>query len=138
MFLRGVAVRGMPARGSIQDRIACEMLFRERQRALASHTYLGRIFASGLNLPEKLLQFWTTLLALEIGQENYEPNIIKEKEKALMFLEQAKKDQTKDHTSMFHKLQKLTVHDDKPRPATPEDLERFKRHLRKAALRNSK
>jgi hypothetical protein len=135
--MRTLASRGMPARGSVQDRIACEMIRRDRRRALTEHTYVGRILASSLNLPEKLYQLWTSLLSLEIHQDNYDPMVVKDKESALKVLLDNKKEKEEGNQRMFQRLAKLTADDGDIRPATAEDLERLKRRLRAQRLRAS-
>ena len=135
--MRTMASRGMPARGSMQDRIALEMLRRERRRALMEQTYIGRIIASSMNLPEKLYQLWTSLLSLEIHQDNYAPTVVKDKELALQILSDTRKQQAQGQQQQMSRLSKLTADDRDMRPATMEDIERVKRRLRASRLRGS-
>jgi len=133
--MRTVLHRGMPDRGSIQDRIACEMIIRDRRRQVQGQMYLGRIMAASLNLPEKLFSTWTTLYSMEVFQSNYSPEVVRDKEEALKVISDIVDKKEEEHTSMLNKLDKLTVREDDLRPATAEDIERAKRRLRQRYVR---
>jgi len=135
--MRTLASRGMPTGGSIQDRVACEMVRRERHRSIAEHSYLGRILASSLNLPEKIFSLWTHMLSLEVTQENYAPATFKDKQSALSKIDEARSQQKEGHVSMFKKLRNLTVPDADFRNATPEEVEMAKRKLRAFRLKRA-
>lgn len=124
----------MPVRGSIQDRIACEMLIRERRRSITESVYLARILSAGLNLNEKLFQLWTSILSMEVFQESYQPEVVQEKAHALKLMQDGTTNRTTTQVRMFQKLNRLTARDEDLRPATPEELEAFKRRLRKQRL----
>lgn len=127
----------MPTRGSIQDRIACEMLIRERRRSITENVYLARITSAGLNIPDKLFQLWTTILSMEVFQESYQPEVVKEKQYALKLIQENVTQRSEGQVRMFQKLHKLTARDNDMRPATPEELESFKRKLRQRHLRTA-
>lgn len=134
LYVRTLPLRGMPVRGSIQDRIACEMLIRERRRSITENVYLARILSAGLNLNEKLFQLWTSILSMEVFQESYQPEVVQEKAYALKLIQDSTTNRTTTQVRMFQKLNKLTARDEDLRPATPEELEAFKRRLRKQRL----
>jgi tRNA A-37 threonylcarbamoyl transferase component Bud32 len=124
----------MPARGSLQDRIACEILLRERRRSVTESVYLARILSAGINLPEKLFQMWTSLLTMEVFQESYQPEVVKEKVQALKLIRE-NVTQTQEHqVRMFRKLHSITTSQDDLRPASPEQIEEFRRKLRRSHL----
>ena len=97
----------MPARGSIQDRIVCEMLIRERRRAISESVYLARIISSGLNLNEKVFDLWTRLLSMEVFQESYQPEVVQEKQYALKLIQENVTNRGTTQVRMFQKLNKL-------------------------------
>lgn len=130
-----MTVHGMPARGSIRDRIASEMLYRERRSKVTGLSYIGRLLSTTLNLPEATFRLWTTLLNLEITQENYSPETVEEKKKAIEILDQNKSEDKNKNVRVFEKLRKLTVDEDDLRPASPEEIELLKRKLRKRHVR---
>lgn len=134
LYVRTLPLRGMPVRGSIQDRIACEMLIRERRRSITESVYSARILSAGLNINEKLFQLWTSILSMEVFQESYQPEVVQEKEHALKLIQDGTTARTTTQVRMFQKLNKLTARDVDMRPATPEELEAFKRRLRKRRL----
>lgn len=132
--MRTLPLRGMPPRGSIQDRIACEMLLRDRRRNVTENVYLARILSAGLNLNEKLFQLWTTILTMEVFQESYQPEVVKEKEYALKLIQDNVTQRSEGQVRVFKKLHKLTALDDDLKPATPAEYEAFQRRLRKMRL----
>jgi hypothetical protein len=103
---------------------------RERRRKLLEQLYLGRILAAGFNIPEAVFKLLTTMLSLEITQENYLPKTVDSKKMALETLVEREKAATEENVKVFQKLQQLEVSDDDLRPATPEELEEFKRKMR--------
>lgn len=134
MYVQVLPLRGMPVRGSIQDRIACEMLLRARRRAVTENVYLARILSAGLNLNEKLFQLWTTILTMEVFQESYQPEVVKEKEYALKLIQDNVTQRGEGQVRVFKQLHKLTVLEDDLKPATPAEYEAFQRRLRKMRL----
>lgn len=111
------------------------MLYRERKSTVTGFSYLGRLLSTALNLPEPMFRLWTTLLNLEITQENYSPETVSEKKKAIEILDQNKSDESNNRVQVFNKLRKLTVDEDDLRPATVEEIELLKRKLRKKHVR---
>ncbi len=135
--MRTLAQRGMPVAGSIQDRVACEMVTRERHRSITEHSYLGRILASSLNLPEKLFSLWTHMLSLEVSQQNYAPATFEDKRQALQRIDDARTEQKDGRVKMFKKLQKMTVPDADLQPVSAEEVEAARRRIRAWRLRNA-
>lgn len=128
----------MPARGSLQDRVICEVLTREKRRHISENVYLGRILAAGMQLPEQVFQLWTALLTMEVSQENYFPGTSEAKKVALRALTEGVKEHSDKRVHMFKKLHKLTVGEDDLRPASPEEKEAFRRKLRRRHLKYNK
>lgn len=137
MFLDTIKYRGMPLRGSIQDRVACEMLIRDRKQRVGQSAYLGRILAASVQLPEAQYQFLTEMLSFEIFHENYTPQIYETKQKILKTLREAPKQQEEDQERMFKALSKLDMSEEDLRPVTPVELEQYRRKLRQRKLRNA-
>ncbi len=137
LFVRTIPTRGMPTRGSIQDRIACEMLIRDRRRTVTEHVYLARITAAGLNLPQEIFQLATSLLSMEVFQESYQPEVVKEKEYALKLIQDNVTQRHEGQVRMFNKLHKLTARESDLRPATADELEAFKRKIRQRYVKNA-
>lgn len=134
LYLNTLAFRGMPKAGSIQDRIACEMVLRQRRRSVVENVYLGRILSATIQLPEKLFQMWTTMLSMEVFQESYQPEVVKEKETALKLIQENVTQRSETQKRMFRKLQKLTATEDSMRPATEAEVEEFRRKIRRQYL----
>lgn len=134
MFLDTIKYRGMPLRGSIQDRIACEMLMRDRRQQVDKFAYLGRILSASVQLPEAQYQFLTEMLSFEVFHENYSPQTFETKQKILRELKDAPKRKLNDRKRMFDALKRLEMSDDDLRPVTPVELEQYRRKLRKRKL----
>lgn len=83
MYLRVFPHRGMPARGSFQERILQEMLLREQRQKIVVETYHGHLLAAGLGVRPELFMLWTENLIDEITQNNYVPSTIERKRAAL-------------------------------------------------------
>lgn len=77
--------RGMPARGSFQERILQEMLLREQRKQIAIETYHGHLLAAGLAIKPELFGLWTENLIDEITHSNYAAATIARKKKALSY-----------------------------------------------------
>lgn len=129
---------GLPPRGSVQDRVVCEMLYRSRRSTLMQSVYLGKLLAVGTGIPEKLLSSWTTLLSLEINHDNYKPNIVKQKKDAIDWLVLNEQREHINYVQSTQKLDKLTVTGDNDRAATPEELAEYKRQMRRKHLQNKR
>lgn len=125
----------MPERGSLQDRIACEMLARERRRELQGQIYLGRILAASLNLPEKVFSLWTKLYSMEVFQTNYSPDVVEDKVNALTHMEERETKSIIERNDIMKKLDKLTSRPENERPLTEQEVEELKRKLRKRHVR---
>lgn len=134
MFLDTIKCRGMPLRGSIQDRIACEMLLRDRRQRVSTHAYLGRILAATVQLPEAQYKFLTEMLSFEVFHENYNPQLFETKQRILKDLREAPKQQEQDQQNMLHTLKSLDLSEEDLRPVTPVELEQYKRKIRKRKL----
>ncbi len=130
MYLSTIASFGVPPRGSIQDRIACEMLFRMRRRKLSEVAYLGRIMSAATMLPESQYRFLTQLLSLEIFQENYSPSIIDFKHDLITQLHSQRTDDRAAKDRMVKAAQRLEFNETTLRPPTDRELEEYKRRLR--------
>ena len=135
MFMRTLPFRGVPPRGSMQDRITQEMLLRERRRNVSEQVYLGRIIAAGMQMPESLFQLWTSLFAMEVHQENYLPDVAKDKVLALQTLRQNSEQKTKGRIRMFEKLNRLNMSEADMLPITPQERELFLRKLRRRHIK---
>lgn len=138
MFMRTLPFRGVPPRGSIQDLLAQEMLLRERRKTVSQQSYLGRIIAAGMQLPEATFRLWTSLFEMEIFQENYSPSTVEAKSAALQTLLSSIDQQQHGRVRMFDKLNKLNMSEEDLRPSTAEERERFKRKLRRRHLQTRK
>jgi len=122
----------VPARGSVRDRVITELLWRQRKREISAQTYIARILAAGFGIPEGLIKFWTDLYTMEVMQENYMPKVITAKTEALEEIEKETTHKEEHQASMLEKVSKLTVKPEDMRPATPEEIEEFKRRIRKS------
>lgn len=137
MFLRTLPHQGVPLRGSLPDRVAQALLTRERHKKVSEHAYLGRIIAAGMKLPNSSFQLWTSLLAMEIYQENYSAATLEAKKVALKTLSTAPDTKKATQKRMFDRLNELSMTENELRPITPAERERFKRKLRRRFLSNS-
>lgn len=75
------------------------------------------------------------MLTMEVFQESYQPDVVKEKEQALKLIQENVTQKQAHQVRMFKKLHSITTTDDGLRVATPEELEEFKRKLRRNHLR---
>lgn len=83
MYLRIFPHRGMPARGSFQERILQEMLLRDQRKQIAIETYRGQMLAAGLGVRPELFALYTENLIDEITHNNYVEATIERKKKSL-------------------------------------------------------
>ena len=114
------------------------MLLRERRREVNKHVYLARVFAAGLNIPEKLMQVWSEMLSLEVFHDNYNPTVVDAKTRALRELETQTRGRIEQNQSLMKKLSDLEVRQDSEmRGATQEELEEFKRRIRQRHLKQT-
>lgn len=135
MFLKTLPNRGVPPRGSVQDRVACEMLIRERRLTLQKSIYLGRIVTAGSMIPEPVFQLWTELFATQVYHENYMPTTIDVKKHAFEGLKSITADDFEENKQKLRNLQKLEATDEALRPSTPKEIEEIKRKLRRHRLK---
>jgi hypothetical protein len=91
--------------------------------------------AAGSQLPESVFRLWTTLLTLEVNQENYFPNTVNEKKNALTILEESGQKELELRQNTLKKVENLTVKGT-DRPATAEEKEAYLRFLRQRAIVN--
>ena len=136
--MRTLPLKGMPDRGSLQDRVVSEMLIRERRRQVHGQIYLGRILAASLQLPEKLFSLWTTLYSMEVSHANYTPEVIKDKELALKSLDTTHRKEMAERNKLINRLETLTVTEATDRPATDAEREEAKRRLRHRLIKSAK
>jgi len=134
MFVRTIPTQGVPARGSIQDRVAREMIAREHRKVVRGQVYLGRLLTAGSAIPPKLFDLWTTLYTMEVTHETYTRAASRDKEKLLKDISARDHNEVESRTSMFSKLDALTATDDQMRPASAEDMEEVKRRFRRRHL----
>jgi len=134
MYVRTIPTQGVPPRGSIQDRVAREMISREHRRIVRGQVYLGRLLTATAAIPPKLFDLWTTLYTMEVTHETYTRGAQRDKRKLLKDLHEKDRDVVENRTNMFSKLEALTATDDDVRPATPEEMEEIKRRLRRRHL----
>lgn len=126
--------RGMPARGSFQERILQEMLLREQRKEIVVATYHGHLLAAGLGIRPELFSLWTDTLCDEISHNNYTAETIARKKRALaLFAER--------HTiprSGLKRAEKYTVKDTVGYlPYSEEELAQIKDKVRARTLDNS-
>lgn len=129
----------MPPRGSIQDRVAQEMVLRQRRQEMAKFAYLGRLTSLSLGLPEKLYGLWTELLALEVFQDNYSPRVTEAKKQILSLFENMNKNiatAPQDRVNIA-KVESLEVGNDQFKPSTAEEREEALRKIKLAKLRKT-
>lgn len=136
--MRTLPTRGLPPRGSAQDLIATEMIRRERTLKVAEHSYTASILKLGLNIPDKIFQIWTDLLAAEVFQDSYSPHMIRAQQKALEGFSSKKRQEETNRRQIFNKLAKLEVKSDALRTATPQEREEFKLKLRRLRMQTQK
>jgi len=137
MYVETVKFHGLPPRGSLQDRITCEMLLRVRTRKVSENVYLGRLLAANMNLNENMFQLWTELYSLEVFHNTYNPATVSSKAKALEVLKKRLIGDTENNSQMFRKLQRLTVKESDMRPTTAKEREAAKQRLRRLALKKA-
>ena len=137
MYVETIKFRGLPPRGSIQDRMACTMMSRARTRKVSEGVYLGRLLAAGMNLNENIFQLWTELYSLEVFHNTYNPATVSNKNETLKILRDKLSGGVKDQKRMFRKLEHLTVREADMRPATAREREAARQRLRRATLRKA-
>lgn len=76
------------------------------------------------------------MLTMEVFQESYQPEVVKEKEQALKLIQENVTQKHGHQVRMFKKLHSITTSDDDMRVATPAELEEFRRRMRRSHLRS--
>jgi hypothetical protein len=122
--------QGMPKRGSLQDRLVQEMLYREQRREIHRNVFLGQLISAGLNVPPGLFQAWVDMYRDEVTHDNYNPQALSVKRKLQTLLNQ---EDTRE-LDLVKRVQgfEITSHE-QMQPYSKEGLERVKEILRKRA-----
>jgi len=76
------------------------------------------------------------MLTMEVFQESYQPEVVKEKQQALKLIQENVTQKQAHQVRMFKKLHSITTSDDDMRVATPAELEEFRRKMRRSHLRS--
>lgn len=128
MYMRVFPGRGMPRRGSLQDVVVQEMLYREQRKEIHQNVFLGQLLAAGLNIPQGLFQAWSDMYADEVTQDNYNPKVLAFKRSLQKLLNQ---EDTRE-LDLVRRVQsfEITSHE-QLLPASKADIERAKEILRK-------
>jgi hypothetical protein len=93
--------------------------------------------SAAMVLPESQYRFLTQLLSLEIFQENYTPGVTDFKHNLINQLHSQRVGAHSDRDRMLKATQKLEFTEAGMRPATPAELEEYKRRLRKIQLKRA-
>lgn len=137
MYLSTIASEGLPPRGSLQDRIVCEMLHRMRRRRLAEVSFLGRIMASATVLPEGQYRFLVELLSMEIFQENYTSSNLRFKTNLVKEIRTRRSHGGVDQKRQIDSVRNLEVKEEDLRLLTNAERENYLRRLRKIRLKQA-
>jgi len=137
LYLSTIASEGLPPRGSLQDRIVCEMLHRMRRRRLAEVSFLGRIMASATVLPEGQYRFLVEMLSMEIFQENYTSSNLRFKTNLVKEIRTRRSQSSVDQKRHLDSVRRLEVKEEDLRPLTKAEAENYNRRLRKIRLRQA-
>lgn len=130
--MRVMPHRGMPPRESFQDRVAQEMLLRERRCAIATNVYLAQVTAAGYSLHPDLFSLFTLQYRDEVSHANYRPEVIKIKRKQLDAYEKRKRLES-EH---IKRIDTYSIKSQKDlMPYTKEELQNIKQTLRMRALK---
>ena len=131
MSLRVMSHRGMPPRGSFQDRVIQEMLIRERRREIITQTYQAQLVAAGLRIHPALFDLWTSMYVDEVSHDNYKPRVVAQKKEMLKAFAKARK----VPTDLVAKASKLTVRRKEDlKPYSAAELEGIKAKLRRRTI----
>ena len=130
--MRVMPHRGMPPRESFQDRVAQEMLLRERRCVIATNTYLAQVTAAGYSLHPDIFAMFTLQYRDEVSHANYRPEIIKIKRKQLDEYAKRKRLES-EHIKRIDTYSIKTQKD--LMPYTKEELQSIKQTLRMRALK---
>lgn len=134
MYMLVLPHRGMPPRGSFEDRVAQEMLLRSRRKDVATQVYQAQLVAAGLRINEGLFEMWTMLYIDEISQENYQPGVNKEKRRML----DAFSTQRRVEKKLIERTDSYSIQSTKDmQPYSKAELETIKAALRKKVLRDA-
>lgn len=131
MYMRVLAHRGMPPRGSFQDRVAQEMILRERRRYVTTQIYQARLIAGSYSLPQPLFDAWTMLFIDEVSHDNYQPKVVKQKRRILDGFDKKKKTEQ----ARVDRVETYTVKTSRDlTPYTAAELEVVRSKLRRRAI----
>lgn len=134
LYMRVLPHRGMPPRGSFEDRVAQEMLLRERRRAVATEVYQAQLVAAGLRINEGLFEMWTLLYIDEISQENYQPGVNKEKRRMLDVFSNQRRVEKK----LIERTDSYSIHNTRDmQPYSKAELEVIRDKMRRKVLRDA-
>ncbi len=132
--MRVMPTRGMPPRESFQDRVAQEMILRERRCDIATNMYLAQTIAAGYSLNPEVFTLFTLQYRDEVTHANYRPEIIKMKRKQLDFFEKRKRFEA-NHVKRVETYSIKTQKD--LMPYSREELAVLKQKARARALQQS-
>jgi len=124
----------MPPRESFQDRVAQEMILRERRCDIATNMYLAQTIAAGYSLNPEVFTLFTLQYRDEVTHANYRPEIIKMKRKQLDFFEKRKRFEA-NHVKRVETYSIKTQKD--LMPYSREELAVLKQKARARALKQS-
>lgn len=132
--MRVLPARGMPPRESFQDRVAQEMVLRERRCDIATNVYLAQTIAAGYSLNPEVFALHTLQYRDEVTHANYRPEIIKMKRKQLDFFEARKRFEA-NHVKRVETYSIKTQKD--LMPYSREELAVIKQKARARALKSA-
>lgn len=133
LYMRVLPNRGMPPRGSFQDRIAQEMLLRERRCTIATQVYQAQLVAAGLGL-QGAFDIWTMLYIDEVSHENYQPGVNKEKRRML----DAFTSQKRVEKNLVERVDSYSIQSTRDmQPYTKGELEKIRKQIRKRVLQDA-
>lgn len=132
--MRVMPVRGMPPRESFQDRVAQEMILRERRCAIATNTYLAQTVAAGYSLHPEVFMLFTQQYRDEVTHANYRPEVIQMKRKQLDFFEKRKRFEA----SHVKRVETYSIKTQKDLlPYSKEEIAELKQKMRAKALQGA-
>lgn len=132
--MRVMPQRGMPPRESFQDRVAQEMLLRERRCAIATNTYIAQCVTAGYALHPAIFAQWTLHYRDEVSHANYRPEIVRIKRRQLDEFEKRRRLEGK-HVSRVDSYTVTKAAD--MLPYSPAELELIKQKLRARTLQRA-
>lgn len=98
----------MPPRGSVQDRVLREMVFRERQEKLAYLDAMSSMIGQMFNVnTDKMFGHIKHKYAAEVFQEAYDSDVLRERIRMLRYIQTDIKRKRKDEVDTMTKLENL-------------------------------